>query len=56
MIRQFGLLLAVGIAAICLCSIIVPLATLGIREYRSPTTGRDFREGFLGRLVVKMGS
>ena len=52
MIRDFGLLLAVGIAAICLCSIILPLAILGIREYRSPTKGKDFREGALGRLVV----
>ena len=47
---------AVGIAAICLCSIIAPLAALGIREYKSPTKGKDFREGFLGRLTVKLGS
>ena len=56
MIRQFGLLLAVGIAVICLASIIVPLATLGIREYKSPTKAKDFREGFLGRLTVWLGS
>jgi hydrophobe/amphiphile efflux-3 (HAE3) family protein len=56
MIRQFGLLLAVGIAVICLGSIILPLAALGIREYRSPTKGRDFREGVLGQLVVRLGS
>lgn len=56
MIRQFGLLLALGIAVICFCSIIVPLATLGIREYKSPTKGREFREGVLGRLVVWLGS
>ena len=56
MIRDFGLLLAVGIAAICLGSIILPLAILGIREYKSPTKGRDFREGPLGRLVVWLGS
>ncbi|HEY3143349.1 MAG TPA: MMPL family transporter, partial [Acidimicrobiales bacterium] len=56
MIRDFGLLLAVGIAAICLCSIIMPLSILGIREYRSPTKGRDFREGPLGRLVLWLGS
>jgi uncharacterized protein len=55
MIRSFGLLLAVGIAAICFCSIIMPLSILGIREYRSPTKGRDFREGALGRLVVWLG-
>src|SRR5581483_4922518 len=56
MIRQFGLLLAVGIAVICLVSILIPLAVLGIREYRSPTKGRDYREGVLGRLVVWLGS
>ena len=56
MIRDFGLLLAVGIAVICVCSIIVPLASLGIREFKSPTKGRDFREGPLGRLTVWMGS
>ena len=55
MIRDFGLLLAVGIAVICLGSIIVPLALLGIREYKSPTQGRDYREGPLGRLVVWLG-
>jgi uncharacterized protein len=55
MLRQFGLLLAVGIAVICLCSIIAPLAALGIREYRSPTKGRDFRTGPLGRIVVWLG-
>ena len=39
MIRDFGLLLAVGIAAICIGSIILPLAILGIREFKSPTQG-----------------
>jgi uncharacterized protein len=56
MLRQFGLLLAIGIAVICLCSIVVPLAILGIREYKSPTKGRDFRQGPLGRLVVWLGA
>ena len=56
MIRYFGLLLAVGIAVICLASIIIPLALLGIREYKSPTHRRDFREGLLGRITVKLGS
>jgi hydrophobe/amphiphile efflux-3 (HAE3) family protein len=55
MIRQFGLLLAVGIVVICVTSIVAPLALLGIREYRSPTQGRDYREGPLGRLVVWLG-
>jgi hydrophobe/amphiphile efflux-3 (HAE3) family protein len=56
MLRAFGLLLAVGVAMICLNSIMGTLAILGIREYRSPTKGRDFREGPLGRLVVWLGS
>ena len=56
MLRQFGLLLAVGVAAICVNSIIAPLAILGIREYKSPTKRKDFREGPLGRLVVWLGS
>jgi len=56
MIRSFGLLLAVGIAVICLCSIFFPLAALGAREYRSPTAGRDYREGALGRFVMWLGS
>ncbi|HEU5148958.1 MAG TPA: MMPL family transporter, partial [Iamia sp.] len=56
MIRDFALLLCIGVAVICLGSIIIPLATLGIREFRSPTTGRDFREGALGRLTVWLGS
>jgi hydrophobe/amphiphile efflux-3 (HAE3) family protein len=56
MIRDFGKLLAIGIAVICLASIVLPLATLGIREYRSPTHGRDFSHGVLARLVVFLGS
>ncbi len=56
MIRDFGLLLAVGIAVICIASIVLPLAALGIREYRSPTKGKDFSHGNLARLVVWLGS
>jgi hydrophobe/amphiphile efflux-3 (HAE3) family protein len=55
MIREFGLLLAVGVAAICVNSIVAPLAILGIREYKSPTRTKDFREGPLGRFVVWLG-
>jgi uncharacterized protein len=55
MLRQFGLLLGVGVAAICFNSIMGPLAILGIREYKSPTKTRDFRAGPLGRLVVWLG-
>ena len=56
MIRQFGALLAVGIVMICLCSILAPLAALGIREYKSPTVRQPSRRSeALGRLVEKMG-
>src|SRR5690606_29462900 len=45
----------VGIVAICVSSIINPLAILGIREYKSPTHRQDFRAGPLGRLVKFLG-
>ncbi len=57
MIREFGYLLAVGIAVICIASIVLPLAILGIREYKSPTVHRPSkRSQALGTMVVKMGS
>jgi len=56
MIRQFGELLVVGIVAVCVFSIVGPLAFLGIREYRSPTRGKDFSRGRMARLVVWLGS
>jgi predicted RND superfamily exporter protein len=56
MIRQFGALLAVGIVMICLCSIVTPLAALGIREFKSPTVRHPSkRSEALGRVVVKLG-
>ncbi len=56
MIRQFGLLLALGIVAICISSIVNPLAILGIREYKKPTHGRSWTDGYLARLVNGLGS
>lgn len=56
MIRQFGLLLAVGIVAICISSIVNPLAILGIREYKKPTQGRTWTDGYLARFVNRLGS
>ncbi len=55
MLRDFGKLLIIGVIAICVNSIMAPLAILGIREYKSPTKRRDFREGPLGRLTVWLG-
>lgn len=56
MIREFGTLLAVGIAAICIGSIVIPLAILGIREHKAPSKRHEWKEGFLGRLVVRLAS
>lgn len=56
MLRDFGLLLAIGVAVICLASIIIPLAILGMREFRSPSRQRTWKEGPLGRLVEWLGS
>lgn len=57
MIREFGYLLAVGIAVICIASIVIPLATLGIREYKSPTVHTTSRRSeALGNMVIKMGA
>jgi hydrophobe/amphiphile efflux-3 (HAE3) family protein len=55
-IRQFGSLLIVGIIAVCVCSMTATLAVLGIREYKSPTKGKDFSKGRLSRIVVFLGS
>ncbi len=55
-IREFGSLLVIGIIAVCFCSIIATLSVLGIREYKSPTKGKDFSQGRLSRVVVFLGS
>jgi hydrophobe/amphiphile efflux-3 (HAE3) family protein len=60
MIRQFGLMLAIGVAVICLCTIVSSLAVLGIREHKSPTRARpkkrDFSQASLSRIAVRLGS
>jgi hydrophobe/amphiphile efflux-3 (HAE3) family protein len=58
MIRAFGLLLAVGIAVICFASIIIPLAILGIRDFKSPTSSKvvGLNPGYLGRFTKRLGS
>ena len=60
MIRQFGLILAIGVAVICLCTIVSSLAVLGIREQKSPTRARpnrrDFSHASLSRIAVRLGS
>ncbi len=40
MIRDFGVMLAIGIVMLCLVGIVVTTSLLGIREWRKPTTER----------------
>lgn len=54
MIRDFGVMLAVGIAVLVVIGIVVPTALLGIREYRVPTGHRG--QSRVERVVVKLGS
>lgn len=54
MIRDFGVMLAVGIAVLVVVGIVIPTALLGIREYRVPTSHRGTSR--VERVVVKLGS
>jgi hydrophobe/amphiphile efflux-3 (HAE3) family protein len=56
MIRHFGVLLAIGIIVVLVADVVLPTAILGAREYRSPTTPRDFTHDAISRLVVWLGS
>jgi uncharacterized protein len=38
MVRDFGILLAIGIVALLVSGYVIPMAVLGLRERRSPTT------------------
>jgi hydrophobe/amphiphile efflux-3 (HAE3) family protein len=54
MIREFGILLAVGIVMVFLSAVIVPVAMLSIRERRSPTTTRR-EQLVVERSMVRLG-
>ncbi len=54
MIRDFGILLAVGVVVLVIVGIIVPTAALGIREYTRPTGER--KVSLVEKITVKMGS
>ncbi len=54
MIRDFGVMLAVGIVVLVFVGVVIPTAVLGIREYRVPTGDRG--ESIVERAVVKLGS
>ncbi len=55
MIRDFGVLLAVGIVVLVIVGIIVPGSALGVREYRDRTQGEP-KGLWVEHLVVKLGS
>jgi hypothetical protein len=54
MIRDFGVLLAIGIVVLLVVGIAIPLTVLGAREWHRRTKTRE--ETFTERLVVKLGS
>jgi len=53
MIRDFGVLLAIGIMVLVVVGIVVPASLLGIREYKHRTEKRD--ASVVERIVVKLG-
>jgi hydrophobe/amphiphile efflux-3 (HAE3) family protein len=53
MIRDFGVLLAVGVIVLVIVGIVVPASVLGIREFKKPTTDRPVSR--VEQLVVKLG-
>ncbi len=55
MIRDFGVLLAIGIVVLFAIGVMVPLAVLGARERIRPTSGTT-EFGWLANGVVKLGS
>ncbi|SQD94775.1 MULTISPECIES: RND family transporter [unclassified Parafrankia] len=56
MIRDFGVLLAIGLPVIVVATVLLSAASLGFRERRSPTAPKDYSRGPLGRAVVALGS
>ncbi len=54
MIRDFGVLLAIGIMVLVVVGIVVPASALGIREYKKRTEVRP--ESLVEKIVVKLGS
>lgn len=54
MIRDFGVMLAIGIVVLVIVGIVIPTALLGVREYRVPTSDRG--ASLVERAVVRLGS
>jgi hydrophobe/amphiphile efflux-3 (HAE3) family protein len=56
MIRDFGVLLAIGLPVIVLATVLLTSATLAWREDKLPTQPKDYTRGPLGRATVTLGS
>lgn len=56
MVRDFGVMLAIGMGMLLTVGVMVPLALLGSRERRSPTTDAALRRGPMERIVVRLGA
>jgi hydrophobe/amphiphile efflux-3 (HAE3) family protein len=56
MIRQFGVLLALGLVVVLIADVVLTTAALGAREFRKPTPPRDYTTDAIGRGIVKLGS
>lgn len=54
MIRDFGIMLAIGISVLVVVGIVLPSAVLGIREWKARTAER--KPSIVERVVVKLGS
>ncbi len=53
MIRDFGVLLAVGVVVLVIVGIVIPASILGVREFKKPTEERPV--SYVEKLVVKLG-
>jgi uncharacterized protein len=56
MVRNFGVMLAIGIVILLIAGVTVTLATLGRRERRSPSTPSEQGRSATERIVVILGS
>jgi hydrophobe/amphiphile efflux-3 (HAE3) family protein len=56
MIRDFGVLLAIGLPVIVVATVVLTTTSLAFRERRSPTPTKDYTRGPLGRTTVALGS
>ncbi len=56
MIREFGVLLAIGILVVLVADVLITTAVLGAREYRAPTPPRNYTTDAIANGIVKLGS